>query len=765
MASASGIRLGKVFVEIGADPSKLFGALNRLNKRIGAIGQQMTNFGGKMTAAGVAMAAPLALASRQFAAFDDAIRATAAVTGSLGPQGAAALAMLNDKARELGATTSFTAVQVANLMTELGRAGFNPQEINDMTESVLALARATGTDASLSAGIMAATLRQFALGAGDASRAADILTYAANSSFNTVERLGESLKFAGPVAKNLGMSLEDTVAVLGVLGNVGIQGSEAGTAIRRLGVITAGAGKELQTLFGISNVDAGGNLKPMIDILDEINTVTSQMSVAERTEKMAKAFGLLGITSANVLAGSADSVRGFRDGMNSIDGLSQSTAKAMDAGLGGSMRIAMSAIEGTALAIGDALAPSLQKAIEFVTNIAGSITEFVKNNQALIVSIGQGVAAFIAVGAAITGVGLALSGVSAVLGIALNPLVLIPTAIGLAVAGLISLGDGMGGLASVASQTFGGIYDAITAGDLGMAFEILLAGWNVAWAKGSEALLNGIDYLSHGMYETLAQAFTTVSAVVMGTIDNLVNGVMSAFDAMVASVRKSWNWVQSFITRGYDLAKENQKVDNEMAARAQARQASRPGIAKRMETGQSDYEAARAAREETMVAIQRQRASGSAAAQANLDALTQQAAATRADVSAASTLQGDLGSVKTMEELGALGNTLTDLLERGNLTADREKQLIDAYNQASEKIGEAAAATQENANAVAKPDPGAMRDAAMAAAAQQSEVVGTFSSVGIGGMGFGGNLQQQQLDKLGEIADNTKNMDGAAATL
>jgi len=762
MASAAGIRLGKVFVEIGADPSKLFGTLNKLNKRIGSIGQSMTNFGGRMTAIGGALAAPLALASRQFASFDDAIRATAAVTGSLGPQGAAALAMLNDKARELGATTSFTAVQVANLMTELGRAGFNPQEINEMTESVLALARATGTDASLSAGIMAATLRQFAMGAGDAARVADVLTAAANSTFNTVEGLGESLKFAGPVAKSLGMSLEDTVAVLGVLGNVGIQGSEAGTALRRLSVIAAGSGEQLQQLFGISNTDADGNLKPLVNILDEINTVTANMPVAERTEKMAKAFGLLGITSANVLSQSAGGVADLAAKLQSAEGTAAATAKEMDAGLGGAMRIALSAIEGTALAIGDALAPSLQKAIEFVTSMAGRITEFVKNNEELIVSIGQGVAAFIAVGAAITGVGLALSGVSAVLGVALNPLVLMPAAIGLAVAGLISLGDGMSGLASAATQTFGGIYDAITAGDLGMAFEILMAGWNLAWAKGSEALLNGIDYLSHGMYETLAQAFTTVSAVVMGTIDNLVNGVMLAFDNMIAAVRKSWNYVQSFLTRGFDLAAENAKVDNEMAARAQARAVSRPGIAERMERGQAEYEQARAGREETMVAIQGQRAAGSAAAQANLDALTQQAAAKSADVSAASTLQGDLGSVKSMDELGTLGNTLADLLERGNLTADREKQLIDAYNSASEKIGAATAAIESDA--AKKADPKAVQDAALAAAAQQSEVVGSFSSVGLGGMGFGGNLQQQQLDTLKEIADNTANMDGAAAT-
>jgi TP901 family phage tail tape measure protein len=87
------------------------------------------------------------------------------------------------------------------------------------------MARATGTDAALSAGIMSATLRQFKLGAEDATRVADVLTKTANSTFNTVESLGESMKYAGPVAHELGLSLEDTAAILGTLGNAGIQGS------------------------------------------------------------------------------------------------------------------------------------------------------------------------------------------------------------------------------------------------------------------------------------------------------------------------------------------------------------------------------------------------------------------------------------------------------------------------------------------------------------------------------------------------------------
>jgi TP901 family phage tail tape measure protein len=410
--SAGAVRMGRAFVEIGGDPSALFRSLAQVNRRMGQMGANLRQVGARMTAVTAAMAAPVVVAARRFAAFDDAIRLTGAVSGATG----ADLQSLTDRARKLGETTSFTAVQVAELMGELGRAGFRTDEINNMTAAVLNLARASGTDATLSAGIMAATLRQFSLGAGDAARAADVLTKAANATFNTVEGLGESLKYAGPVASSLGMSLEDTVAVLGVLGNVGIQGSEAGTALRRLSVIAAGSGDELQKLFGITNTDAAGNLKPLVDVLDEINTVTAGMPVAERTAKMKNAFGLLGITSATVLSQSAGGVRGLADELRNADGVAARTAREMDAGLGGSLRILLSAIEGTGLALGDALAPSLQALAKSAQDIAGGLTAFIKANGETVVAVATAVAQFGAAGIALIGLGSAIQLVSFGLG-------------------------------------------------------------------------------------------------------------------------------------------------------------------------------------------------------------------------------------------------------------------------------------------------------------------------------------------------------------
>lgn len=781
----SRVRGGQVFVEIGADPRRLFKSLQDLNKHIGKIGSQLSGLGTRMTAFGAALTAPLALATRQFATFDDAIRATAAVSGASG----SALQSLNDKARELGATTSFTAVQVANLMTELGRAGFRPDEIENMTGAVLDLARATGTDATLASGIMAATLRQFGLGATEATRAADVLTKAANSTFNTVEGLGESLKYAGPVAKSLGMSLEDTAAVLGVLGNVGIQGSEAGTALRRLSVIAAGAGKELEAIFGVTNTDPSGNLKPLVDILDEINTVTANMPVAERTAKMADAFGLLGITSANVLSDSAGGVRDLAEQLKNAQGTAAATAKEMDAGLGGAMRITLSAIEGTALAIGDALAPSLQFLVEGIGHAASTLTTFIKNNQEMVVSVAKGIATFTAIGAAILGMGAALSAVAAAFGLVLSP-------IGLIVAGVVGLVAAvnqatgvLGQLAGIATTAFAGIYDALAAGDLGLAMEIMWTGLQAALLRGVDAAMTTFDswvaflqntftYAGASLAATWEALWTGVvsvlninKAIVLGVVDNIVNGVMAAFDAMVSAVRKSWNWVQSFIVRGYDLAEENRKVDSEMAARAQQRAASRPGIVGRVAQAQRENAQTAAASQDRVDAMQRNadqiaqgrleenerrrqgRQGEAEALETKVGELRQTAADRRAVSGQVGDLDRSLGSVTSMEELQKLAATFRELRDSGKLSSEQLGRLETSLDAASERVMEAGLAGSDSTRQAAEAGAAAAQAQTATSAA---EVVGTFSGAALGQMGFGQSLAQKQLDVMTQIEKNTR---------
>lgn len=771
MAKAGSIRMGGVFVEIGADAKAFFATAGAVDKRIAKLGsfgvgaglssmfktfsgisrsvesagRSVSGFGMKMAAMGAAVGAPMGLAIKQFATFDDAIRAAAAVTGALGPDGATALSMLTEGARQLGATTSFTATEVANLMTELGRAGFSPTEINDMTGAVLDLSRATGTDATKSAGIMAATLRQFGLGAMDAAKAADVLTETANATFTSVDGLGESLKYAGPVAKSLGVSLEDTTAILGVLGNVGIQGSEAGTALRRLSVISAGAGEKLQELFGVSNIDAAGQMKPLVQILDEINTATRDMPVGERTAKMAKAFGLLGITSANVLSQTAGGVVELADRLKSVDGVAAKTAKAMDSGLGGSMRLARSAVNDTAIEIGSALAPSLQTALAFIQDLANSITVFVKNNQQMVVDLAKTTALVIAGGVALAGLGAAIAMVGGIIGAVLSPLGLMAAGIAalviqspeLSAAFMTTFGE----VKSIASETMTGIYDAISGGDLGGAMDIAMTGLMAAWLEGT------------GKLQT---SFAEWSAKFLNGFTDLGTGIAVAMEGLgidgVAASPSAWGAAPGLDQRGAVTPNEVASLANQRARNISAMESSGKDTIDKRLSGAKQFAAD--------IAVK------TSSTKSRLSSLTSKARDRRIMTSQADELIASIGDAKSIEDLKSIADEFFALKSSGMLTASQEKKYGESVDLAAERLTPTAnSGVVQSPVAVKPPDQEQLRMAAMDAAGKQAEVAGTFSSVNLGGMGFGSSLQQQQLDVLKDIKRNTDDIgdEGAVA--
>src|SRR5690554_3812215 len=160
MAGARGdILAGRAYVELFIKNNRFTRGLRDAKQRLNQFGADMQAFGRQMVMVSAAAIIPLAMATKTFADFDDVMRQVKAVTGATGEE----FARMTAHTKMLGATTSFTAIEVANLKAELGRAGFNPAQIDAMTASVMNLARATGTDATLASGIMAASIRQFGL--------------------------------------------------------------------------------------------------------------------------------------------------------------------------------------------------------------------------------------------------------------------------------------------------------------------------------------------------------------------------------------------------------------------------------------------------------------------------------------------------------------------------------------------------------------------------------------------------------------------------
>ena len=596
-ASRGDIKAGAAYVELYVRNNRFTRGLRNAKQQLNQFGVDMQQIGRQMIVVSAGMLAPIALSAKTFADFDDKMREVKAVTGAA----ESGFEKLTNTAKELGRTTSFTAVEVAGLMAELGRAGFNTDEIDGMTASVLNLARATSTDATQASGIMAATLRQFSLGAGDASRVADVLTVAANKSFNTVEELGESMKFAGPVAADLGLSLEETAAILGTLGNLGIKGSLAGTAVRRIGLEAASSADALKKKFGVSFKDADGNALSLIDTMAKLQEATAGMGSADRAAALSDAFGLRGITAVSGLGSNSAGTRQLLDDLNNAKDASADTAKEMDKGLGGAFRILTSAIEGVKIALGGAIAKSLKGIVQTGTKFLGVMTEFIENNQSLVTTFAKVALGIGAAGAALLAVGLSASlaasligGVFSVISMATlafgtmvgamtlgfaaltSPITLIVLAIA-GIGGAILTATGawgpmmeaasstvgrlkeiFGGMRDTVVDTFGGIKDAIMAGDLKLAGEIAITGLRLVVMQGMEALSSSIggiwgDTLSTFVGQItggdLSGAWNTVVLGMASVWESFANGMVTVFVDASKRVVTAWQAAVDATTR------------------------------------------------------------------------------------------------------------------------------------------------------------------------------------------------------------------------
>jgi TP901 family phage tail tape measure protein len=159
--------------------------------------------------------------------FQDSINKLGAISGATETQ----LASLQKQARELGATSIFSATQAADAQTFLAQAGFKTNEILKATPSVMQLAVAGTIDLARAGDLASNVLGGMGLAVSELDNVVDVLAKTASSSNTNIEQLGNALSYAAPIAKTAGISIQELSAAVGVLGDAGLQGSRAGTGI------------------------------------------------------------------------------------------------------------------------------------------------------------------------------------------------------------------------------------------------------------------------------------------------------------------------------------------------------------------------------------------------------------------------------------------------------------------------------------------------------------------------------------------------------
>ncbi|MCH7396557.1 phage tail tape measure protein [Belliella sp. DSM 107340] len=376
-------------VLLGANSSQLNKALSTAEKDVKRFGQNLSNVGKDLS---MKITAPLALiggASVNTASiFSDSMLKVKALSGATGAE----FLKLENKAKELGATTRFSGGEVADAMGYMALAGYNTNQILQSTSSVLALASASSTDLATTSDILTDTMSAYSIEANKASSVADVFATTQAKANTNVLQLGEAFKYVAPNFASAGQSIEDTASLLSVLANNGFKGSMAGTAMNAMLKDLTKNSVDGAIAIGNQSVkiyDANGAMRSAVDIMQDIEGATRGMTQQSKDFALSKLFEERSIKAVNIMLNAGTSeLRRYQGLMGEATGSAERMSEEMESGLGGSLRRMKSNLEAIQIVIGDNLAPTIDSLANGVQSITNWFTGLDASTQKNIVTFG-----------------------------------------------------------------------------------------------------------------------------------------------------------------------------------------------------------------------------------------------------------------------------------------------------------------------------------------------------------------------------------------
>lgn len=349
------------FSAVRSDADRAFGK--------GAGGMAAIGLGASAAIAGVgaavlAVGSQLVSASQTAAKFETAMARVGALSGATGKD----FDKLTLAAKNLGASTTFTATEAAEGMQALAMAGFDVSETIAAMPAVLNAAAAAQTDLGVTADLVSNIMSGFGIKAAETGRIADVLTATFTSSNTTLESLGETMKFVGPIAKSQGQSLEDMAAAAGLLGSAGLQGSLAGTSLRgsllRLSAPTEKVKGNLKDL-NIELRDSNGQMLPLPELLSRVQRGMADLDPSEQTKLLKELVGTEALSGFQVLLDAGpEKIRAYSDELSNSLGRAAAIAKQQTDTLEGSYKQLGSRWESLQIQIGEQLNPAIKSLVD-----------------------------------------------------------------------------------------------------------------------------------------------------------------------------------------------------------------------------------------------------------------------------------------------------------------------------------------------------------------------------------------------------------------
>lgn len=463
--------------------------------------------------------------------FESAMSKVSAISGATGSD----LDALNQKAQEMGAKTKFSATESAEAFTYMAMAGWKTEDMLQGIDGIMALAAADGLDLATTSDIVTDALTAFGLSASDSGHFADVLAKAASNANTNVTLLGESFKYAAPVAGALGYSAEDTAIALGLMANAGIKGSQGGTALRsslsRLIKPTDDAAA-LMEKYGLSMTNADGSMKSLGQVMDMLRNNMGDLTEAEQAQAAATLFGQEAMSGMlSIINASDKDYEKLTSAIYDADGAAQEMADTMLDNLGGQLTLLKSALEGLAIQFGEILLPYIKQFVTWLQNLTQKLQNLTPEQKEQIVkwaavaaSIGP---VLFVVGKLVTGIG----GLITTLGKIPGAVIAIIAALVAAFATLWKTNEEfrnkMTSIWNEIKETVGGFCDGIVEriNSLGFDFQNIT---EVLWS------------IWKGFCDLLAPVFTGVFQYIADTIGVVLDVILGIFDVFISIFKGDW---------------------------------------------------------------------------------------------------------------------------------------------------------------------------------------------------------------------------------
>lgn len=280
---------------------------------------------------------------------------------------------LSTYAKEMGATTAFSATQAAEALNYMALAGYNSEQAMTMLPNVLNLAAAGNMDLARASDMVTDAQSALGLSMEQSSVMVDQMAMAASKSNTSVAQLGEAFLTVGATARGMAGGTQEMATILGVLADNGIKGAEGGTHLRNILLSLQGAAVDGVATFGDFSVaiyDAEGNMRSTVDIFKDMQAGLGEMDQASRDAILSGVFNKTDLASINALLGtSSERFDELSSAIGDAQGAAQKMADTQLDNLAGDVTLFQSALEGVQIAIFEGISPALRSIVQLGTEV------------------------------------------------------------------------------------------------------------------------------------------------------------------------------------------------------------------------------------------------------------------------------------------------------------------------------------------------------------------------------------------------------------